>query len=109
VSRRGPSRADQKAIKKRDRADERARESDEWDELMVLEPVELRALLRHLDAELIDVPCEHDYRLTRAWAESRGKDWEALQKSLAHFGGGCDHEVAENVDPETRLDTWARY
>ena len=109
MSRRGPSKADQKASRKRERAETRASESAEWDEHMVLEPEELRALINHLDAELGDVPCEHTLRLTQAWAKTRGKDWEKLRPSLAHFGGGCDCEVLANVDPEARVDTWARY
>jgi hypothetical protein len=109
VSRRGPSPAEKKAARKRDRAEERARESAEWDEHMVLQPAELRALLRHLDAELQAIPCEHTLRVTRSWSTARGQDWEQLQASLAHFGGSCDCKVLANVDPETRVDTWARY
>jgi hypothetical protein len=109
VSRRGPSPAQKKQARKADRAEARARETAEWDEHMVLEPAELRALLRHLDAELNDVPCDHTLRLTLAWAKAHGKDPDRLLPSLNHFGGVCDHEVVANVDPETRVDTWARY
>ena len=109
MSRRGPSPAEKKALRKQARAETRARESAEWDRHMVLEPHELRALLAHLDAELRDTPCEHTHRLTRAWAKSRNVDWARLEPSLAHFGGICDCKVVDNVDPETRVDTWARY
>lgn len=109
MSRRGPSKADQKAARKRDRAESRARESAEWDEQMVLEPGELRALLAHLGAELPAAGCGHSLALTRAWAAAHGEDWARLQPSLAHFGGSCDCEVLANVDPATRVDTWARY
>jgi hypothetical protein len=109
VSRRGPSAAQKKALRKADRAEARARETAEWDEHMVLEPAELRALLRYLDAELEEAGCDHTLRLTLRWAEAGGVDRDRLVPSLAHFGGGCDHEVLANVDPETRVDTWARY
>ena len=109
MSRRGPSKADQKAARKRDRAEERARESAEWDEHMVLEPAELRALLTHLTAELRAVDCDHTFRLTKAWAGANGQGWARLEPSLAHFGGTCDCKVLANVDPEARVDTWARY
>ena len=109
MSRRGPSKAEQKAARKRDRAEDRARESAEWDEHMVLEPAELRALITALAADLGAVDCDHTLRLTRAWASARGKDWGRLEPSLGHFGGTCDHRVLENVDPENRLETWARY
>jgi hypothetical protein len=109
VSRRGPSPAEKKAARKRDRAEERARDSAQWDENMVLEPAELRALLRHLEAELQAIECDHTLRLTKAWAASNGQAWARLEPSLRWFGGNCDHLVVANVDPETRLDTWARY
>ncbi len=109
MSRRGPSPAEKKAAKKRDRAEERARESAQWDEHMVLEPAELRALLRHLEAELRSIDCDHTYRLTKAWAAAHGQGWARLEPSLRWFGGTCDCQVVANVDPETRLDTWARY
>ena len=109
MSRRGPSKAELKAQRKAGRAEARARESAEWDEHMVLEPEQLRALLSYLDANLADTPCEHTLRLTLAWARERGIDKDRLVPSLAHFGGGCDCEVLANVDPEARLDTWARY
>ena len=109
MSRRGPSPAEKKALRKQARAETRARDSAEWDEYMTLQPHELRALLGVLDAELGETPCEHTYRLTRAWAASRKIDWGRLEPSLVHFGGGCDCEVLANVNPETRLDTWARY
>lgn len=109
MSRRGPSPAEKKALRKAGRAEARARETAEWDEHMVLEPEELRALLRYLDAELGEVPCDHTLRLTLAWARTHDKDPDRLVPSLNHFGGGCDCEVLANVDPETRVDTWARY
>ena len=109
MSRRGPSAAEKKAQRKAERAETRARESAEWDEHMVLEPHDLRALLNNLDAELRDAPCEHTYRLTKAWAKTRNVDWERLEPSLRHFGGSCDCQVLANVDPESRVDTWARY
>jgi hypothetical protein len=109
VSRRGPSPAQKKQARKADRAEARARETAEWDEFMVLEPAELRALLRYLEAELAEVACEHTLRLTLSWAKGQGKDPDRLVPSLNHFGGGCDCEVLANVDPETRVDTWARY
>jgi hypothetical protein len=109
VSRRGPSKAELKAQRKAGRSEARARGSAEWDEHMVLEPAQLRALLNHLDANLEDVPCEHTLRLTLAWAKDRGINTDRLVPSLAHFGGGCDCEVLANVNPETRLDTRARY
>jgi hypothetical protein len=109
VSRRGPSKAEQKAARKRDRAEVRARDSADWDDHMVLEPAELRSLLEHLRGELEAVPCDHTHRITRSWASDRGAGWERVRESLLHFGGGCDCEVLANVDPASRVDTWARY
>lgn len=109
MSRRGPSPAEKKAIRKRGRAEARARESLEWDEHMVLEPDQLRALLGFLDQQLESTGCEHSLRLTEVWAGQNGVELVALRASLAHFGGGCDCEVLANVDPDSRVDTWARY
>jgi hypothetical protein len=76
---------------------------------MVLEPEQLRALLGYLDEQLSATDCGHTLTLTEAWAGHNGVELAGLRGSLAHFGGGCDCEVLANVDPDTRVDTWARY
>jgi Protein of unknown function (DUF2695) len=103
------SKAERKALRKRGRDLVRAAESADWDQHMILAPAELRALLDHLDGELPRHGCDHSLRLTFGWADRSGKDRDALQESLAHFGGMCDCEVLANVDPETTVGTWARY
>lgn len=85
------------------------RANAEWDEHMVLEPRVLAALLNHLEERLSRDPCDHTLRFTRTWADVNGVDPDALERSVAHFGGGCDCEVLANVDPETDVDGWPRY
>jgi hypothetical protein len=96
-------------LKRRGKALMRERADSEWDEHMVLEPEQLRALLDHLDERLTHELCDHTLRGTRAWAEANGVDADALESSVVHFGGGCDCEVLANVDPETDVDGWPRY
>ena len=96
-------------LKRRGKALMRERAGAEWEEHMVLEPEQLRALLEHLDQRLTGEPCDHTFRGTRAWAEANGVETDALEESVAHFGGGCDCEVLANVDPETDVDGWPRY
>jgi hypothetical protein len=96
-------------LKRRGKALLRERANTEWDEHMVLEPEQLRALLDHLDERLTQEPCDHTLRGTRDWAKANGVDAEALESSVVHFGGGCDCEVLANVDPETDVDGWPRY
>jgi hypothetical protein len=80
-----------------------------WEENMLLEPGELRALLEHLDEALADEGCDHTLRLTARWAAQNNVDAEALATSLAEFGGGCDCEVLANVDPLTGMERWPAY
>lgn len=81
----------------------------EWDEKMVLEPPQLKALLDHLDERLTRADCDHTLRVTEAWAVDNGVDPAKLAESVLEFGGGCDCEVLANVDPETSVDRWPRY
>jgi hypothetical protein len=81
----------------------------EWDEHMILAPGQLKELLDHLDEALGKTSCDHTNRLTRAWAADNAVDPEALERSLIHFGGGCDCEVLANVDPQTQVGGWPRY
>jgi hypothetical protein len=67
---------------------------------MLLDEPSLNDLLDRLDVRLQDVPCDHTLRLTRAWADERGLDQDAVAASVAEFGGYCDCEVLANVDPE---------
>jgi len=68
---------------------------------MVLDEDRLSQLLDYLDVELAEKRCDDTLRLTRAWADERGVDPDALSVSVAHFGGYCDCEVLANVDAET--------
>lgn len=98
-----------KALKRKARRLRREQEAAEWDKHMVLEPRQLKNLLDFLDGRLGEERCEHSLRLTADWAAAAGVEWERLEGSVLHFGGGCDCEVLANVDPETRVDTWPRY
>jgi hypothetical protein len=98
-----------KALKREARRQRREQEAAEWERHMMLEPDQLKALLDYLDERLGRRTCDHSLRLTRAWGERAGVDWAALERSVLHFGGGCDCEVLANVDPETRFETWPRY
>jgi hypothetical protein len=80
-----------------------------WEENMLLEPEQLRALLDYLDEALAEEGCDHTLRLTGRWATEKGIDANALAASLADFGGGCDCEVLANVDPLTGLERWPAY
>jgi hypothetical protein len=80
-----------------------------WEESMLLEPEQLRALLDYLDRALAEEGCDHTLRLTGRWAAQKEIDTEALAGSLAEFGGGCDCEVLANVDPLTGLERWPAY
>jgi hypothetical protein len=80
-----------------------------WEENMLLEPEQLRALLEYLDEALTEESCDHTLRLTARWAAEKDIDADALATSLAEFGGGCDCEVLANVDPVTGTDRWPAY
>jgi hypothetical protein len=67
---------------------------------MLLDEVRLDELLEHLDEQLPEQGCNRTLRLTRAWAVEHRIDANALETSLAHFGGYCDCEVLANVEPE---------
>jgi hypothetical protein len=103
------TRAEKKARQQRAKAAMREQVTREWDGHMILEPDQLKALLDHLDERLPEVGCDHTPRLTRAWADDNGLEPDALEQSVAHFGGGCDCEVLANVDPQTGVDGWPRY
>ena len=103
------SKADKKARQRRAKAAMRQRATDEWDEHMILRPEQLKGLLDHLDESLGTTPCDHTLRLTSAWAAANGVDSDALERSVGHFGGGCDCEVLANVHPQTQVDGWPRY
>lgn len=98
-----------KELERKTRRLRREQEAAEWDEHTVLQPSELKDLLDFLDERLGEERCEHSLRLTASWAEAAGVEWEPLEQSVLHFGGGCDCEVLANVNPETRVDTWPRY
>ena len=103
------SKAEKKARQQRAKAAMREQATRDWDEHMILTPEQLKALLDHLDDSLGTTACDHTNRLTRAWADENAVDPEALERSLIHFGGGCDCEVLANVDPQTQVDGWPRY
>jgi Protein of unknown function (DUF2695) len=98
-----------KALKREGRRLARERDAAEWDEHMVLEPTQLKALLDYLDEALGREPCDHTPRHTIAWADELGLDTTQVLDSVRHFGGSCDCEVLGNVDPESRVDSWPRY
>ena len=101
--------AEKKSLRAKAKAAMRERADSDWDEHMVLEPAQLKSLLDHLDAELPRSGCDDTLRLTPDWARRHGVDPDALEASVVHFGGGCDCEVAANVDPETQVQGWPRY
>jgi hypothetical protein len=101
--------AEKKALRAKAKAAMREQADSEWDEYMVLEPAQLKALLDHLDESFPRAGCDHTLRLTRAWALDHDVDPDTLEKSVAHFGGFCDCEVLANVDPDTQVDGWPRY
>jgi len=103
------NKADKKARQQRAKAAMRERTTREWDEHMILTPRQLKALLDHLDESLTGTGCDHTPRLTRAWALDSAVDPDALERSLIHFGGGCDCEVLANVDPQTQVQGWPHY
>jgi hypothetical protein len=103
------SKADKKARQQRAKAAMRQRATDEWGEHMILAPEQLKALLDHLDEALGTTACDHSLDLTMAWADANGVDPDTLERSVRHFGGGCDCEVLANVDPQTQVDGWPRY
>lgn len=47
----------------------------------------------------LGIPCDHTLIRTREWAQKNGLDAEAVTAGVGHFGGFCDCEVANNVDP----------
>ena len=96
-------------LKRRGKEVLRDRVNAEWDEHMVLEPAQLRALLDYVEDRLARDPCDHTLRFTGAWANTNGVDPDVLEASVRHFGGSCDCEVLANVDPETDVDGWPRY
>jgi hypothetical protein len=101
--------ADKKARQQRARAAMREQATGEWDQHMILEPRQLKALLDQLDERLPTEGCDHSLRLTRAWAEENAVDPDALEQSVSEFGGGCDCEVLVNVDPQGQVQGWPRY
>lgn len=65
-------------------------------------PIELKQLQQLIDwqeCELAENPCEHDTRLTEQWLAKQGLDVAATLAALLAQGGGCDCEIAFNVDP----------
>ena len=57
-----------------------------------------RELFDHLDEQLGEEGCAHDFRLTEAFLEAHGCDTEAVLGWLEENGGGCDCEVLANIE-----------
>lgn len=68
-----------------------------WERLG-LDREQLDGLLGYLDEQA--GACDHSLRHSRAWAAAQGLDWPVLEGALRDAGGGCDCEVAANVDPD---------
>ncbi len=74
-----------------------------WEAGLPLERDDLEALLDHLDTRLGERPCDHSFRETQAWVETRGIEWESVEAGLVENAAGCDCEVLANLDPDTRV------
>ncbi|WP_448625437.1 DUF2695 domain-containing protein [Geodermatophilus sp. URMC 64] len=66
--------------------------------LLLLDRVQLIALLAHVDSAVASDGCGLTRAATDAWAVRAGVDPARLHAGLEEYGGFCDCEVVMNVD-----------
>lgn len=68
---------------------------------MPIEEHALRELLNWMDARVAASGCDHTHKLTREWLSAHRQPETKVIGALMAQGGGCDCEVALNIEPET--------
>lgn len=67
---------------------------------MPLEQKEMSELLEFIDKKLSHQGCDHNYKITEKWLETKLHDTSVVLAALLAKGGGCDCEIVFNIDPE---------